>query len=245
MFCKNCGKEINDKAKFCQFCGEHVAENEPEKEDQLHGFYYKKREYDRKAIKQEAKDVLKKGNNFLMMIVVLLLVGFVGGAVAATVVGSVIALLLQASVFWVSKNLLIHNKVDLDLLYKPIDDFSYALRIIGAALLVGLIVALGTILFIIPGIIFALTYSQTIRIIADDKKISIGDAMAKSKDLMSGHKWELFVFGLSFIGHFLLVIITFGLWSLYLAPYYTVASTNYYFYLRGLEQKPVDQITTF
>lgn len=180
-----------------------------------------------------------------MMIVVMLIVGFLGGAIIATVVGSLIALLLQASVFWVTKDLLIHEKVELDLLYKPLDDFSYALRIIGAALLIGLIVALGTILFIVPGIILALMYSQTIRILADDKKIGIAEAMTKSKELMNGHKWELLVFHLSFIGHFLLVAITFGLWSLYLVPYQTTASVNYYFYLRGLENKPTDQITTF
>lgn len=181
----------------------------------------------------------------MMMIVVLLIVSFLGGAISATIVGAVIALLLKASMFWVTKNLLIKETVELELLYKPIDDFDYALRIIGASLLVGLLIALGTILFIVPGIIFGLMYSQTIRIIADDKNISISDAMAKSKALMNGHKNELFVFILSFIGHILLVAITFGLWSLYLLPYYEVSSTNYYFYLRGLEQKTVDQITTF
>lgn len=245
MFCKNCGKEINDKSKFCQFCGEQTTENENTQADQLRSFHYKKREYNRAALKQEAKDVLKKNNNFMMMIVVLLIVGFLGGAISATIVGAVIALLLKASMFWVTKNLLIKEKVELELLYKPIDDFDYALRIIGASLLVGLLIALGTILFIVPGIIFGLMYSQTIRIIADDKNISISDAMAKSKALMNGHKNELFVFILSFIGHILLVAITFGLWSLYLLPYYEVSSTNYYFYLRGLEQKTVDQITTF
>ncbi len=245
MFCKNCGKEINDKSKFCQFCGEQTTENENTEADQLRSFHYKKREYNRAALKQEAKDVLKKNNNFMMMIVVLLIVSFLGGAISATIVGAVIALLLKASMFWVTKNLLIKETVELELLYKPIDDFDYALRIIGASLLVGLLIALGTILFIVPGIIFGLMYSQTIRIIADDKNISISDAMAKSKALMNGHKNELFVFILSFIGHILLVAITFGLWSLYLLPYYEVSSTNYYFYLRGLEQKTVDQITTF
>ena len=64
MFCKNCGKEINDKSKFCQFCGEQVAENENTKADQLRSFHYEKREYNRAALKQEAKNVLKKNNNF-------------------------------------------------------------------------------------------------------------------------------------------------------------------------------------
>lgn len=42
MFCKNCGKEINDKSKFCQFCGEQTTENENTEADQLRSFHYKK-----------------------------------------------------------------------------------------------------------------------------------------------------------------------------------------------------------
>ncbi|HOE07067.1 MAG TPA: DUF975 family protein [Bacilli bacterium] len=245
MFCKNCGKEINDKSKFCQFCGEQVAENENTKADQLRSFHYEKREYNRAALKQEAKNVLKKNNNFFKMIAVFLLVSFISGLLSLTIVGSIVALLLYASIFWVNKNLLISEKVEFELLYKPIDDFDYALRIIGASLLVGLLVLLGTILLIVPGIIIGLMYSQTIRIIADDKNISISDAMAKSKALMDGHKMELFIFGLSFIGHILLIPITLGLWTFYFVPYYQASSANYYFYLRGLEQKTVDEITTF
>jgi hypothetical protein len=31
MYCKNCGKEHNDDALFCAFCGESIVEKEPEK----------------------------------------------------------------------------------------------------------------------------------------------------------------------------------------------------------------------
>jgi hypothetical protein len=33
MFCKNCGKEIDDKAAFCVHCGVAVNEKEKEKEE--------------------------------------------------------------------------------------------------------------------------------------------------------------------------------------------------------------------
>ncbi|HKM30328.1 MAG TPA: DUF975 family protein [Bacilli bacterium] len=242
MFCKNCGKEINDKAKFCQFCGDQPEGTKNEYDDELRKFHYVKRDYDRKALKQEAKDVLKIDNNLLMMIVVILLVGLIGGAVSATFVGVLIVFLLEASMFWVTKNLLINKKVDLNLLYKPLNNFEYGLRIIGASLIVSVIVGLGMILLVVPGIIFGLMYSQTVRIMADDKNIGIAEAMTKSKNMMAGHKWQLFVFYLSFIGHFLLMLITFGLWGLYLGPFYNTASTNYYFYLRGLEKQPLEDV---
>ena len=27
MFCKNCGKEVEDKQKFCQYCGKNLQES--------------------------------------------------------------------------------------------------------------------------------------------------------------------------------------------------------------------------
>ncbi|MDD3171232.1 MAG: DUF975 family protein [Bacilli bacterium] len=245
MYCKKCGKEINDDATFCPFCGENVNGKETSNGlNDLKNYRYKRRrEYDGHAIKQEAKDALK--GNVLMMFVVLLIIGVIGSAASATVVGSLITPIFGISVFWVSKNLLINKKVDLDLMWKPIDDFSYFLRVVGAGLLVALITAIGLLLLIVPGVIFALMYSQTIRIMADDKNISISEAMDMSKKMMDGHKWELFVFELSFIGHVLLTAITFGLWGIYFAPFYEVANTNYYFYLKGLESKNEQEITTF
>lgn len=32
MFCKNCGKEIDDNSKFCQYCGAKIVEPNSKKE---------------------------------------------------------------------------------------------------------------------------------------------------------------------------------------------------------------------
>lgn len=45
---------------------------------------------------------------------------------------------------------------------------------------------------------------------------------------MKGHKWELFVLSLSFIGWYLLVALTCGILSLWIVPYVNVVMANYY-----------------
>lgn len=65
--------------------------------------------------------------------------------------------------------------------------------ILGASLLIGLIVVIGFILFIIPGIVFGLNYAMTFCILADDKPMTALQAMRKSKEMMYGHRWQLIV----------------------------------------------------
>ena len=37
MFCKNCGKEIADNAKFCEHCGAQLVEDENENDEHCLG----------------------------------------------------------------------------------------------------------------------------------------------------------------------------------------------------------------
>ena len=54
------------------------------------------------------------------------------------------------------------------------------------------IIIIGSILFIIPGIIASLMFSQVFYIIAEDNKIDPYNALVKSKKMMEGNKWKLF-----------------------------------------------------
>lgn len=100
------------------------------------------------------------------------------------------------------------------------------------AFLVSLFITLWSLLLVIPGIIAALGYSMWKYIIADmkgtDKNIRAMDVIDNSKELMRGHKWNLFVFDLSFILWFFLCIITFGLACIYVVPYINAANALYY-----------------
>ena len=83
-------------------------------------------------------------------------------------------------------------------------------------------------LLIIPGIIKSFAYSQIFYIIAEYKEISVTKALKISMIITKGHKWDLFVMHLTFIGWDLLCIITFGLALLWVEPYRTMTCTNAY-----------------
>jgi uncharacterized membrane protein len=87
-------------------------------------------------------------------------------------------------------------------------------------------------LFIIPGFVKSLAYSQMFYLMADHPKLEPGEAQKKSIAMMDGHKGELFVLYLSFIPWMLLVCITFGLAAIYVVPYMNATLANYYNYLK-------------
>jgi len=70
--------------------------------------------------------------------------------------------------------------------------------------MVGLFTFLWTLLFIIPGLIAAIRYSQAFLILADNPNMPIMDCIAESKRLMNGNKTKFFCMSLSFIGWLIL-----------------------------------------
>lgn len=89
-------------------------------------------------------------------------------------------------------------------------------------------VFLWSLLLIVPGIIKTYAYSQAFFLINDDKKLNPKVALAKSEKMMDGHKWELFMLHLSFIGWAFLCILTFGIGFLWLRVYIWTTLSNYY-----------------
>jgi len=105
-----------------------------------------------------------------------------------------------------------------------------------------LFIYLWTLLLIIPGIIMAYAYSMAIYISNDNPELSAMDAIKKSKELMRGHKWDLFVLDLSFIGWILLAMLTCGFGLVFLVPYIETAHAEFY---RELTDNAVDaQVVT-
>jgi len=110
-------------------------------------------------------------------------------------------------------------------LFAGYSDFG---RVFGAYFLYMLVVIIGCICFIVPGIILALMFSQFIFIQKDDPTIGAIDSLKKSAEIMKGHKWELFVLLLSFIGWAILAILTLGIGLLFLEPYMMSTCAHYY-----------------
>lgn len=94
--------------------------------------------------------------------------------------------------------------------------------------LTALFVGLWSLLFLIPGIIMAYAYSMSVFIANDHPELSAMDAIRKSRELMQGHKWDLFVLDLSFIGWIFLSLLTGGIGFFFLAPYVEMAHVEFY-----------------
>ncbi len=83
-------------------------------------------------------------------------------------------------------------------------------RYLGAGLLVALIVGVGLILLVIPGIIWMLKYSFVPYLIID-QDLSVTEALKASAKMTQGFKWQLFfyiflIFGLNLLGMLALLV---------------------------------------
>ena len=71
-------------------------------------------------------------------------------------------------------------------------------------------------------------------IVAENPDMTAGEAVTLSRKMMEGHKWECFVFELTFLGWEILGILTMGIFNIfYTNPYKTAAFTRYYAELRA------------
>lgn len=95
-------------------------------------------------------------------------------------------------------------------------------------LLVSVFTILWMLLLIIPGIIKAYSYSMTPFILADHPELTARQAIRRSMELMDGHKWELFVLSLTFLGWELLNALSLGIGSFWLNPYKNAAYAAFY-----------------
>lgn len=116
-------------------------------------------------------------------------------------------------------------KIDFSALFYGYKDF---LRIAVTYLLRYIYTVLWTFLLVIPGIIKAYSYSMTPFILKDDSQISNNRAIEKSMAMMEGHKMQLFLLDLSFIGWAILCVFTLGIGFLFLAPYVETAHAKFY-----------------
>ena len=98
-----------------------------------------------------------------------------------------------------------------------------------------LLIALGIVLFIVPGIILACSYSMVYFIKCDNPEISAFDALSLSKRMMDGHKMEYFRLQLSFIGWYILGFLCFGIGAFWASAYNQAANAAFYEEIREVK----------
>lgn len=106
--------------------------------------------------------------------------------------------------------------------------FKYILKALLLTFLFNVAMLLGYMLFIIPGIIVGLMFSQAYYVLAQNPELSAIQCLLRSKEIMKGHKMELFILGVSFIGWIFVCIFTFGIGYLWYTPYYKMTMANFY-----------------
>lgn len=113
-----------------------------------------------------------------------------------------------------------------------IEGFSSWGRAILCGLWQTLFVVLWTLLTILlcgfMGIVKSYSYSMMYYLVDEFPEITIRDAMNISKKITKGHKFDLFILDLSFIGWGILCLLTLGILCLYVSPYYQMTRVNAY-----------------
>lgn len=117
------------------------------------------------------------------------------------------------------------SDVQLDTMGEGFKDYG---RILGTMLLSSVYQFLWALLLIVPGIIKGYSYALTPYLLKDHPELKFNAAIEESMRLMSGNKMRLFLLDLSFIGWFLLGLITFGIAFLWITPYWNTARAAFY-----------------
>jgi len=117
--------------------------------------------------------------------------------------------------------------------------FSYYVPLLVAGLLSGLLITVGTICLVVPGVILSLMWSQTMFLLADDMKeveagrkakaqVSGWGAMQRSAALMCGHKLRFLGYAIVLLIIGLAGIIAAGIGVLVTMPFAGLAAAAFY-----------------
>ncbi len=191
----------------------------------------------RAELKMAAKQQIKGKIGILFVITLVIAVvsgiaGFVLGLIP--VVGSLAASIIVTPAFALSTirvylNVVKGNTPEVSDAFTGFDDFWAAFKV---TFLVGFFTFLWSLLFWIPGIIKGISYSMSMYVLAENKGKPALECIAESKKMTNGHKMELFVLALSFIGWAFVGAITLGIAFIWITPYMQATMTNAYNYLK-------------
>lgn len=179
-------------------------------------------------LRKVARDALD--GNWFPAIIACLVYGIISGIIGAVpIAGFILAIFLTGPLmlgftgFFVE--LVRNDKKELNTLFSGFNNYFRSFTL---ALLRCVFTILWLLLLIVPGIIASYSYAMSFYILKDNPGMDALDVIRKSKEMMKGKKWKLFVLQLSFIGWLLLAIITLGIGLLFLVPYYCSAEAAFY-----------------
>ncbi len=105
---------------------------------------------------------------------------------------------------------------------------TYYWKSMGLGVLMWIYTFLWSLLFIVPGIIKSYSYFLAPYILADNPEISAEEAICRSMHLMNGHKMQLFLMSLGYVGLAMLSALLLFIPMLWLVPYYNAVYAKFY-----------------
>jgi hypothetical protein len=106
------------------------------------------------------------------------------------------------------------------------------MSIVTTMLFKNILIFLWTLLLIIPGIIKSYAYSMVPYILADNPNIGATRAIELSNEMTRGHKFDMFILDLSFLGWYILGALAFGIGTFFVMPYENATDAELYLVLR-------------
>lgn len=192
----------------------------------------------RSEMKRNAKARLGNGiftNRWLMGVLVCIILGAITTAAGAVIPGLGAVIIVGPVTYGLKKMFLTQAREDRDM--KIGDLFCGFSEDFGGMFLLGLMsnlfVILWSLLFIIPGIVKSYAYEMMYYIKADHPEYDWRTCLRESEKMMKGHKWDLFVLDLSFIGWYLVGALCLGVGDLWVAPYHEATKVQFYMDLCG------------
>ncbi|MBS9338776.1 DUF975 family protein [Fructobacillus sp. M2-14] len=173
-------------------------------------------------------------------------------AVANTTIFGILAFFASTAAMYAFLNFYRTDKREPQPFLQTINAYGESKGLFLGTLVVGLLQFVLTFLWLlllfVPGIIKSFSYSQALFAYKDAKAngedIRFIDAITRSRELMDGHKWELFVLYLSFLGWGIVVFFTFGIGTLWLTPYMNMTLAGFYDHLKKEAEKKASEDVT-
>ena len=177
------------------------------------------------TLKNRAIDALR--NNWLICVASTLVMCTISGFLSYTLVGLFFVVLPIEFGYRASfLNFIRNGNYEINDLFLAFKSSEY-MRVVGTKSLQSVYIFLWSLLFVIPGIVKAYSYSLVSYILADTD-LKYDDAIDRSRELMRGHKMELFLLHLSFIGWIFAAFFTCGIGFYWLNVYIEVTNVQFY-----------------
>lgn len=153
------------------------------------------------------------------------------GALLGEWLGQLIIGFLTVGVYWCFLDVARQGTFSFATMLEP---FGYFIKTLGVYICSSIGITVGLCLFVIPGVILLLGFSQVFFLLRDRPELGVFDILFTSWQMMDGYKMEFLILNATFIGWFILGGLTWGLGYLYAYPYWYTTRAAYYNYL--LEQ---------